>query len=184
MPRQRLRERITWGPEWGKEYEGYAANFIRKNAWRCDHINEIKDLMQDAWLVFNKVKQTYPRVIEAKHFMALYKRALANSMHDKSSYKRRKDENEVYLSSDVSDFFVGRIGEVSNAGYLAALINEMPEELQLMLHTMAKGLPPEPTPKRERGLQPRESLSMQLRRLFRLPLNSDPLMMIKRFLSS
>jgi hypothetical protein len=184
MPRQRMRvrEAITWTPVWGKEFEGYAANFYRQHKWRCDHINEMCDLIQDAYLIFHKIKITYPRVIEPKHFMALYKRALANNMHDKSAYKGRKDVAEVYLSSDVTEFFAGRIGEVTNPGYLAALIDEMPEELKLALNMLAKGLPPEPVVKR-RGLQPREGLSMQLRRLLRMPINSDPLAIIRRFLT-
>ena len=186
MPRQqlRVRERIIWSPVWGKEYEGYAANFYRANSWRCDHINELKDLMQDAYIIFARVKSSYPRVIEPKNFMALYKRALANNTHDKASYKRRKDAAEVYLSSDVSDFFAGRIGETTNGGYLSALIDEWPEELKLVLHKLAQGLPTEKVEPRKRGLQPRESLTMQLRRLCRLPINSDPLAIIKRLLSS
>jgi cation transport regulator ChaB len=186
MPRQRLRERerISFVPVWGKEYEGYAANFYRQNMWRCDPINEMKDLIQDAYLVFDKVKVSYPRVIDPKHFMALFKTALTNNMHDKASYKRRKDDSEVYLSSDVSDFFVGRIGEVSNAGYLSVLLDELPEEMKMVLTLMAKGMPPEPKPKRTYGMQPRESLSMQLRRLLRLPINSDPLSIIKRLLTT
>jgi hypothetical protein len=186
MPRQhlRVRERITWSPEWTREYEGYAANFYRQNSWRCDPINEIKDLMQDAYLIFAKVRNSYPRVIEPKHFMALYKRALANNMHDKAAYRRRKESAEVHLSSDVTDFFAGRIGEVTNAGYVGALIDELPEELKLVLHKLAMGLPTEKAEPRKRGLQPRESLTMQLRRLCRLPMNSDPLAIIRRLLST
>lgn len=183
MPRQkqRVRERVIWSPTWDKVIEGYTVKFCQKNSWRCDHIHQVIDLMQDAYLVFVKVRDAYPRVVEARHFMALYKRALANNVHDKSAYKRRKDAAEVYLSADVSEFCVGRIGEVTNAGYVAALIAEMPEELRMVLNRLAQGVPQEP---RRRGLQPRESLTMQLRRLLRLPINSDPMTMIKRVLTN
>ena len=180
MSRQkRVREHIVWTATWGREFEGYAANFYMANKWRCDHIHSLPDLMQDAYLIFLNVKLTYPKVIEPKNFMALYKRALANNMHDKAAYKKRKNAVDVHLSADVADFFTGRIGELTNAGYLAALIDELPDELKLVLKTLNDGLPPEkPEPKRY-GIQPREGLSMQLRRLLHLPINSDPLAIIK-----
>lgn len=184
MPRKRLRERIVWSPIWDKAFEGYAANFYRENQWRCDHLHSLQDLMQDAYLIFANCKNVYPRVVEPAHFMALYKRALANNMHDKALYKRRKDASEVYLSSDVSDFFVGRIGELSNSGYLAAMIAELPEELRMVLKLLASGMPPEPAEPRRRGLKPREGLSMQIRRLLRWPINSDPLTVLKLYLTT
>jgi len=168
---------------WGKVYEGYAANFYRSNIWRCDRLHELSDLIQDAYVIFAKVRDTYPRVIEEKHFMALYKRALTNNMHDKASYRRRKDAVEVYLSSDVSEFFAGRIGGVDNSGYLAALLDEIPQDLRRALDLLAMGLPPEPSTPRQRGMQTRESLSMQLRRLLRLPMNSDPLAILRRHIT-
>src|SRR5258706_12980921 len=180
--KQRLREHVKWTPFWGNEYAGYATNLNRSNHWRVDPINDMDDLLQDAYLIFSKVKDAYPRVIEARHFMALYKRALINSLHDKSSYKTRRVDIDVHLSSDATDLCLGRIGEVTNAGYVAALIEEMPEELKTALNMLARGLPAEK--RRPHALQPRESLTMQLRRLLRLPLNSDPLTIIRRALST
>lgn len=184
MPRKaRVRERIVWSPVWGKEYQGYTVNFFKHNMWRCDNVHSFQDHLQDAYLIFMKCQSMYPRVIEPRHFMALYKRALANSTHDKALYKQRRGAVEVFLSSDASDFQVGRIGDLTNAGYLAALLAELPEELRLMLNKLAQGLPLEPAQPKRRGLQPRESLSMQLRRLCRLPMNSDPLGIIKRLIT-
>lgn len=184
LRKRRLRERVVWTPAWNSEIQGYTANFFKSNAWRCDRVYQFEDLMQDAFLIFTRCKDTYPRVIEAPHFMALYKRALANATHDKASYKKRRDAVEVFLGEDVSDFCVGRIGETTNAGYAAALIAEWPEELRFMLNKLAQGLPREPSQPRKRGLQPRESLTMQLRRILRLPINSDPVQMIKRLLTT
>ncbi len=175
---RRERMRIAWSPTWD-EYKGYTANYLRQQQWRCDPILDLNDLMQDAYLTFSKVKAHYPRVIEARHFMALYKRALANTLHDKANYRRKREAVEEVLPADVTDFCVGRIGEVSNAGYLMALIAELPEELRMVLDRLAQGVPQEP-PRRGRRLTPREGLSMQLRRLLRLPMNSDPLAIIKR----
>jgi DNA-directed RNA polymerase specialized sigma24 family protein len=186
MPRGNatVRERVLWTPSWSEEIEGYTANFIRTNSWRLDRLDQFQDAMQDAFLIFWKCKETYPRVIEARHFMALYKRALINSTHDKASRRKRRDAVEVLLDVDAIDFYAGRIGETTNAGYAAALLAELPEELRFMLNKLAQGLPQEPVQPKTRGLKPRESLTMQLRRIFRLPINSDPLQIIKRLLTN
>ncbi len=143
---------------------------------------DLEDLLQDAFLIFTKIKVTYPRVIEPRHFMALYKRALINSLHDKAAYKQRRENIGVHLGIDAADLGIGRIGETSNAGYLAVLISEMPDELQAVLNRLAQGLPLEK--RRPYALQPREGLSMQLRRHLRLPINSDPLVIIKHLLTT
>lgn len=137
----KTREHIVWTPAWKREFEGYAVNYVRANQWRCDPLNQINDLLQDAYLVFHKIKTYYPRVIDPQHFMALYMRALTNTFNDKASRRQRRQGVEVHLSLDVSEFFVGRIGETTNPGYLCALVNEMPEELQLVLHQAAMGHP-------------------------------------------
>lgn len=188
MSHQRMRERIVWSPVWGKQYEGWAANFIRKNIWRCDNINSFQDLMQDAYLVFARVAMTYPRVVEPKNFMALFKMAMANKMHDRSLYKKRKSAAEVCLSSDVSEFFTGRIGEMTNAGYLGALLNEAPEELRLALNLLAEGVPREnfnvaKKSPGKRTLHTKENLSMVLARILGLGPDADPLTDLKKLLT-
>jgi hypothetical protein len=177
----RMRERIVFTPTWSIEFERYAVRYCQKQRWRCDPIHDISDLVQDAYLLFVKLRDYYPRVVDPPHFMALFKAALRNSLHDKALDRKSRDDVEDYLSTDVSENCVGRIGNMSNAGYVAALIAEMPEELRLALNLLAQGLP---TEKAQRtGLQPRESLTMLLRRLVGLPINSDPLGMIKRVLT-
>lgn len=135
----RPRERVVWSPVWNKDYECWSAKFIKENMWRCDHRLSFQDLMQEAWLIFNHIAQSYPRVIEEKLFMALFKRASINKMHDRSCHKNRRKDSEVRTSKDVSEFFVGRIGEVTNAGYLAAILAEAPEELKLAIKLFAEG---------------------------------------------
>ncbi len=159
---QRKRERIVWSPEWNDIFQAWTKKFLYANIWRCDSIHSIEDLMQDAYIIFIYISDTYPRVIEPKNFMALYKMALANKIHDRSLYKKRRSAAEVVTSSDVSEFFTGRIGEMTNAGYLMALLNEAPEEVKLALATLAKGLPDEG---KRRSMQHREGLGDKLCRL-------------------
>ena len=123
-----------------------------------------------------RMVETYPRVTQPGHFMALFKMAMTNKMHDRSLYTQRKKCVEVLLPEDASTYFQGRIGEVTNAGYLMALLAEEPE-LQLVLETLARGLPIEKPSKK------RENLSMRLCRILGLGPDKDPIASLKRILT-
>lgn len=126
------REARAWTPVWDGSIEGWTKNFIREHIWRCDSIHTFDDLMQDARLTFLRVKTTYPRVVEAKHFMSLYKTAMSNEMADKARARWKRDA-EVPMDDDTRLVVERLVGEWSNDGYLKALINELPEELKLVL---------------------------------------------------
>lgn len=68
--------------------------------------------------------------------MALFKTALFNEFANKARYKQHKDAAEYHPPKDVAEFYAERIGELSNAGYLNALLNEAPEELKLVLDVL------------------------------------------------
>jgi hypothetical protein len=189
VPRRRLRKRqpIIWTPEWGKAYEGWSVTFIKHNIWRVDHIHDFDDLLQEAYLTFQRVSYTYPRVVDEKHFMALFKRAMINKMHDRSCAKRRKEKVEAPLSQEVADFFTRRIGEVTNAGYMAALLDEMPEELKLALNIIISR--DTPFRKNNQQITQREGLGTALVRMLKLPkatlyLGTDPLSRLRELLKN
>jgi len=161
---KRVREKLSFVPTWGKEYEKWSAGFIKEHKWRVDRMYDHADLMQEAWLVFNYVENAYPRCNDPGHFMALFKRAMINKMHDRSCrVKRRKETAEDPVSCDIYEVLSGRIGETTNGGYLAALLNEAPEELKLIIAKLAQADFDE-TPNKGK-LKPRENLSMQVRKL-------------------
>lgn len=160
----RMRERISWQPVWNKDYEKWTAGFIKNHKWRVDRINDTQDLVQEAWFTFNHVEHTYPRCICPNHFKNLFKRAMINKMHDRSCrLKRRRDTVEAPTSVDIYEVFSGRIGETTNSGYVAALLNEQPEEMKLVLKMLAEGKL-DAKPRTVKGMQPRENLSMRVRK--------------------
>lgn len=181
----RQRERIIWSPVWSDEYKNWSSFFNRKNKWRCNRILDEDDLLQEAYLVFHNIKASYPRVVEPKLFMGLFKRAMINKMHDRScSVRRRKDTVEAPVSLDVYEFFAGRIGETTNSGYLAAILNEAPEELKLVLAMLAKGDFASMPPKRRGRFEERKNLSMRICETLGLPSDYDPLAELKRLLTA
>lgn len=171
MQHQAARERVVWEPVWEGVVKNWAASFIKKQQWRCDRIHEFDDLLQDCYLIFLKLVERYPRVIEPHHFMALFKTSVRNSFHDKSSYKQRKGQYHLELPADVSDSCVEQIGEATNAGYLMALLGEAPEELRLALALLVN----DPSSLIGQGSHrmTRENLNMKLRRILGLESTFD-----------
>lgn len=180
------RERICWSPVWSKEYQIWSKFFILENKWRCDSLNGFDDLMQEAYLTFKYVADSYPRVIDDKQLMALYKRAMVNKMHDRSCRKRRrKDTVEDAIPTDVYTVFSGRMGEVTNSGYLAALLDEAPEELKVTLALLANGELDAPDKPRKR-FEPRPSLTERALNALKakgFAINSDPIRGLKELLA-
>jgi hypothetical protein len=166
MTRNRVRGRLSWSPSWEGPVQGWAVNFIKANKWRCDWVHDKDDLLQDAYLTYLKVVETYPRVIEPKHFMALFKAAMWNAMHDRARYKRRKRLVHEETPKDVSEFCEGRIGELTNYGYINVLLAEAPEELHMALALLEEN--PEALRSRVNAQGQRENLNMKLRRILGL----------------
>src|SRR5581483_7732775 len=111
MQPKRVRTPIVWEAEWEGPIQNWARKFISKNLWRCDPTQDADDLLQEAYLTFHRVKATYPRVIEPAHFMALFKTAMNNQMHDRASAVKRKRETIVEFDPDV---LAERISDLGN----------------------------------------------------------------------
>lgn len=134
------RERISWRPEWNNDFIKWSKYFLIRNKWRTDPIHELDDLIQDAYLTFLHLANTYPRVVDEGHFMALFKQAMKNKMHDRSChYTRRKNTVEAPITTDDEEVFSGRMGEMTNSGFLACLLDEAPDELKTALAMLADG---------------------------------------------
>lgn len=180
MPQKRARARVRYTPQWGGSVEKFTYNFIHRNKWRLDRIHEFEDQVQDALLIFMKIRDRYPRVVEERHFMALYKRALANKYHDQALYMKRKRVVHQDTSQDVSELYTGRIGELTHGGYAAALLAEAPEELKLALKLLAEN------PDALRSLprsKHRQNLNMKIRTALGLDENFDFMSQMKELFS-
>lgn len=154
------RERVKWSPVWEGPTEDWAKGFIRKNKWRCDHIHDFKDLLQDAYLVFLRIAEKYPRIVDQGAFMALYRAAMMNHMHDHARYMRRKHEQHQETPVDVSELYSGRIGDLTNDGYLSILIKSAPTDLRSAIICLLEN-----PPSLHRRNGHRENLNMKLVRI-------------------
>jgi len=171
------RDNIGFKPVWEGPFQKWSIKFIVANKWRFDPIYDVDDLLQDAYLTFRRVVAAYPRVVEAKHLMSLFQRAMWNEMHDKARRKRDKFDVEQIMPEDAN--LDDRIGELSNDGVVAAIVSELPLEAKLALKAMQD---PTVLDKLRQKRKPsklarqlgvgheRENLNMKLARILKLPL--------------
>ena len=155
----------AWSPTWEGPVRQWSAKFIKNNKWRCDRVFDFEDLMQEAHFIFWRISEKYPKVVEPRVFMGLYKVALSNWFHDRASYMKRHGQ-AVDVGIDPLELCMGQTGELRHAGMLNLLLEEAPQELRLALALLAENpeaLRSEISPKGER-----ENLNMKLRRILGL----------------
>jgi hypothetical protein len=169
--RNRLPIRIEdlWEPQWNDATIGWTRKFIRNNIWRTETINDMDDLIQDSYIVFMKVRDSYPQVVEAPLFMKLYQTALWRTFMDKG----RKLKNDIlasrYLTQEV-DAHMPHMQEY-NEGPLMAVLLDGPPELQLLMRFIEKdeNLELLREPQRKRWDQPRQNMDQRLSTLLGIP---------------
>jgi len=131
--RNRMRVRIEdlWEPQWDDIVVGWTKNFIRQNYWRTETYNDKEDLLQDAYVVFMKVRDSYPQVVEAPLFMKLYKTALWRAFMDKG----RKLKNDILATRQAAQEAAFLIPELKtyNEGPLNVLLSEGPPEIRMLM---------------------------------------------------
>jgi DNA-directed RNA polymerase specialized sigma24 family protein len=183
MP-QRVQPHLAFAPTWEGAIQQWACKCIRNNRWRCDRIHEFEDLLQDAHMLFEKLAAKYPRINAPQKFMAIFKAAMNNAFHDHARYQRRKRDYE--MSEEGIEFSRRILGEVSNNGYLNALIAEGSDNVQ---HALAAfddpiTLAAMRLPRRKQGkLRAHENLNRKLCRVTGAPEGCDLVRGIKRLLA-
>ena len=101
------KEDIGFVPKWQGEIEGWAVNFCKSQEWRTEPEHGMDDLLQDAYVFFLICCKTYPEVVDAPHFMALFQSCMRNHINDLALKRtRRKElsydaiENDVYHDAE------------------------------------------------------------------------------------
>lgn len=116
---------------WKGPIEGYTVNFINKNLWRFQPDYEFLELVNESYLVFSKVRRNYANITtNPKWFMALYKTALHNRMHDISKSINRNlsyTDEELLLTA-----------KVEHSDYLELLVSQAPDEVASVLSLFLK----------------------------------------------
>lgn len=176
-----------WEPEWEGSVQAYTRKFIRENAWRYDPILcTPADLLQDAYIVFQRVKDRYPRVIHPPHFMALYKRSLLNEFIDKSTQNIARKGAFIDMDCEVQELAESLPCNLAEDGAMCALLASAPPEVRLLLSVFANEdhLQELRKPSRTgRGL-PRPSLNQRIKRILGLESDADLVAAFRQWLTA
>lgn len=85
------RRHFDWTPSWeDRVIQGWVRNYTRKNLWRVAPFYDYDDLIQEFGYIFAYCVRLYPRVVDAPHFMQLFKISCVNWLHDLSRQKMNK----------------------------------------------------------------------------------------------
>lgn len=176
-------------PEWKGPLEGYATNYISAQMWRMPRHMEFSDLMQEAYVVYLRCVARY-QVEEAKHFMALFKRALCTEITDLSvkATKQRQEVLSCAADDEHTDFAPEALpGDMDNNGALLVAIRQMPREVSTIVALFLSApqelldLASAAWNSRQRGSQPRAGSTKHINRLLGLPESSDPIGTVERY---
>jgi hypothetical protein len=110
-------------------------NFLHKNYWRVQNHMEYQDAMQEAKLVFVRVKNKYGNLDTPKHFMSLFKTSWVREFHDLAIRDTAIREAECVMQSVDSDedYIYDSVGETDNEGMLYIMIQQAPDEVKKVL---------------------------------------------------
>lgn len=120
--------KLDWEPRWEPEISGWAFHEVCRVRNKDDVLNSVDDLMQDAYCLYLKLVEHYPRVTEPRHFMALYKTSFRNMYWTKLRVFKTEFD---HLDRDF-DWEQGTLVD-SDISELSCLINNGPPELKLFL---------------------------------------------------
>lgn len=122
-------------PRWEGPVEGYATNQVTRALWRVARTHDRDDLMQEARIVFWRCSRAYPVLDTPEHFMALYKTALRNRVHELANKNTRTPATASNDEWQESGNLAKREqpGDLDNDGYIATLVRQAPREVAMVL---------------------------------------------------
>lgn len=173
MPTSKKNEPASPEPVFDGVIKGWTVNHIVKNLWRVERAMTIDDCIQEAQLVFLRVKRTYPKIGDGAHFMGLYKTSWTRRFHDLS-----QEVTDMCMHEEPSaDLRRGdlRMGETNNDGELCVMLRQAPREVRMVLDLFLRA-PQEIVDLAFSGWRKdKKRGSARINAMLGLPPNTDPL---------
>ena len=127
---------VKYRPVFPGVIEGYVMNCLRKDLWKISATHEHADAIQEAYLVFLRVKAAYPDVQTGSHFLALFKSAWYNhftTLAAKASVARIPI-SECSFGFEDGNFFDTLPGDPLDTGFLGTMFRQAPSEVKSVLY--------------------------------------------------
>jgi len=135
MKRVKLEEKLRYRPVWSGAVSGYAVTYVKRNIWKLRGEYTFEDGLQEAYLVFLKLKQRYI-VDNGAWFMALFKRSLSNrfiNLAGKATAHSVEVHPEPLEDGEECDYFDMLPSSDGNYGECMLFIKEAPREVRRVL---------------------------------------------------
>ena len=136
----KFRKRLkSYVPVWEGFVEAIAVNHVRRNVWRLPSYMEEQDALQEARMVFMRVKDKYPLVSTPQHFNALYSVSLVNHMNKlvtrAGDFKHHRNKDAVKYTHVNVDDCSGELESLVdyNDGMLGIMMEQAPKEIKSVL---------------------------------------------------
>lgn len=121
---------------------GWIKNTARRNFWRVSQWYELRDLIQDGYLVYARCNITYAHIRSQPHFMALFKRAFNNHIHNLAKAKERTVDAPItlFISEDgnVTAALDTLAGAQPEEATFRVLLNQLPTELKNLIMILVR----------------------------------------------
>lgn len=127
---------MHYTPEFKGPIEGWVVNHLRTNYWKVGRTMAREDVLQEAYLVFLRCKQKYPKMDTPQHFMSLFKTSWSRqfiNFANADTESRVLTEMPIIRTED-GDVELDVAGERDNDGYLSVLLSQAPAEVLLVLN--------------------------------------------------
>ena len=167
-------------PIWDNIIDVWTKQFYWKNKWRCKPYLDESDLVQEGKLLFLRLLERYPDIFEQRRMMALYKNSYRNWLYTQGCFYPYYGPSELQIIP--IDLLSDRIGDTTNAGYLAAHLAKMPLELQVVVDKLLEPSVPQNTKPVGKNPKPRSHINKRLRRELKLTVSTDPTGWLHRYL--
>ncbi len=126
------RHELKFNPQYEGAIAGWVYNHLKKNYWRVASHHDFEDLLQDAYVKFLHCRSQYI-VSTPSHFMALFKRAYTNHIHDLSvQCSTECDLTDIHCREDTFEYnevLEGIVGDLTNEGEMMAKFKDVPPEV-------------------------------------------------------
>lgn len=119
--------RIKFTARWPGAIEGRAVNLVKRHFSRLCAEHEFDDLMQEAYLVFMRVKARYPQCDRPEWFMSLFQVSLTNHLLNLGAKCGRTVSLEELPLGDLPEMLV------QDEGFRRMVLQQLPVRMKHLL---------------------------------------------------
>lgn len=130
--RKRKVSKPTFVPSWDPDLKRWTAAYARRNLRKCrDPAFDVDDLIQEGYLVFERVRRKYIDVVsDAPHFFALYATSYTREFYD---HMVTGNQNRSLLDTNVDLYLAEWLSDNGENAAFTRLLIDAPIELRMVL---------------------------------------------------